>query len=240
MAKIDLLSLSWRRRKSTKPSNGEAIPLSFYEMWDRVSQFAAEIRGSPFMSEMMERRAKFGKGGTMAALDCATLYALTRFQRPKIVIETGGFIGFSAAFILKALADEKLTTARLYSIEADEHCEHWALVPDDLRSQLVPLRSKVEELVRGDQLPAKIDMFFHDSSHRYRHMQWEFREFWRRLGDRGLLASHDVNMTGAFAEFVADTYAHDKRTELLDYDRTRHHEWGRWGYIGFMIKKGVG
>lgn len=236
MAKFDLLPRSWRGR-THKTNVGEALPMPFYGMWDRVRQLALEISSSDFMAEMMQRRAAFGKAGLMAALDCATLYALTRFQRPTIVVESGGFVGLSAAFILKALTDEQLGDARLYSIEMSDECEHGALIPDELRAQFVPRPGRVEDLVRGDQLPAKIDMFLHDSSHRYRHMAWEFREFWQRLGDGGMLVSHDVNMTGAFAEFVASTYAHDKKNGLLDYARTTHHEWGRWGYIGFIIKR---
>ena len=189
------------------------------------------------MAEMMQRRAAFGTQGLMAALDCATLYALTRAQRPAVVVESGGFVGLSTAFILKALADEELASARLYSIESSDNCEQGVLVPDELRAQFVPLHGKVEDLVRGDQLPSKIDMFLHDSSHRYRHMRWEFRQFWQRLGEGGLLVSHDVHMTAAFAEFVAATYAHDKKSGLLDVQRTSHYEWGRWGYIGFVIKK---
>jgi predicted O-methyltransferase YrrM len=42
----------------------------------------------------------------MGALDCATLYGLTRWRRPKVIVESGGYLGMSAAFILKALADE--------------------------------------------------------------------------------------------------------------------------------------
>ncbi|MFN2541812.1 MAG: class I SAM-dependent methyltransferase [Chthoniobacterales bacterium] len=236
MAKMDLLPRSWRRRKS-KANLSEPLPMPFYGVWDRISQFAAEIRSSPFTAEMMRRRTEFGKMGLMAALDCATLYALTRVQRPMIVVESGGFVGLSAAFILKALTDEQLGAARLYSIEMSDECEHGALIPAELRAQFVPVHGKVEELVRNNQLPAKIDLFLHDSSHRYHHMKWEFRQFWDRLGEGGMLVSHDVNMTGAFAEFVASTYAHDKKSGLLDYARTAHHEWGRWGYLGFIIKK---
>ena len=79
-------------------------------------------------------------------------------------------------------------------------------------------------------------MFLHDSSHRYRHMRWEFRQFWKRLRDRGLLVSHDVHVNAAFAEFVAKTQAPDIEGNL-DAPRTSHHEWGRWGYLGFIIKK---
>ena len=197
----------------------------------------AEIQTGDFMREMIQRRDAYGSQGLMGALDCATLYALTRWQRPAAVVESGGFVGMSSAFILKALMDEGLTTAKLYSIELSEDCDQGVLIPDELRLQFVPLRGKVEDFVQDDHLPSSIDMFLHDSSHSYRHMLWEFREFWPRLRDGGLLVSHDVNLNAAFPEFVAQTYAHDKKTGRLDAQRTSHYEWGRWGYIGFAIKK---
>jgi len=211
--------------------------MPLYDIWDGVARFAAEARASDFMAEMMRRRAVHGSDGLMAALDCATLYALTRWHRPNVVVESGGFVGLSAAFMLKALADEKVSEAEVYSIESDENCEHWTLVPDNLRPQLVPLRARVEEVIESDKLPSKIDMFLHDSGHSYPHMLWEFRAFWPRLREGGLLVSHDVHMNAAFAKFVAETCAHNKRTGLLDRARTGHQEWGRWGYIGFIIKK---
>ena len=191
------------------------------------------------MAGMTRRRDAYGSQGLMGSLDCATLYALTRWQRPAVVVESGGFIGMSSAFILKALVDEGLATAKLHSIEWSEECEQGALIPDELRPQFVPLRGKIEDFVERDQLPSFIDMFLHDSSHSYRHMLWEFRAFWPRLRDGALLVSHDVHMNAAFPEFVAKTYAHDKKTGRLDALRTSHYEWGRWGYIGFAIKKQI-
>jgi predicted O-methyltransferase YrrM len=208
-------------------------------MWDSVARFAIEIRASDFMAEMIRRRDACGSQGLMGALDCATLYALTRWRRPAVVVESGGFLGMSSAFLLKALVDEGLTTAKLYSMEWSEDCDQGALIPHELRSQFVPLRGKVEDFMRSDELPSFIDMFLHDSSHSYRHMLWEFRQFWRRLRDSGLLVSHDVHMNAAFPEFVAKTYAHDRKTGRRDAERTSHYEWGRWGYIGFAIKKQI-
>jgi len=225
----------WRRAKKANKNEGGSTP--FYSIWDAVARFAAEIRTSDFMAEMIRRRDACGSQGLMGALDCATLYALTRWRRPSVVVESGGFVGMSSAFLLKALVDEGLTTAKLYSMEWSEDCDQGALIPHELRSQFVPLRGKVEDFVRSDELPSSIDMFLHDSSHSYRHMLWEFRQFWPRLRDGGLLVSHDVNMNAAFPEFVAKTYAHDKKTGRLDAHRTSHYEWGRWGYIGFVIKK---
>ena len=214
-------------------------PASFYSMWDTVARFAMEIRQSDFMAEMIRRRDTYDAEGVMGALDCATLYALTRWLRPAVVVESGGFLGMSSAFMLKALLDEKVRTAKLYSIELSEDCQQGALIPEELRSseQFVPMRGRIEEFLKLDQLPASIDMFLHDSSHSYRHMLWEFRQFWPRLRDGGLLVSHDVQMNAAFSEFIASTYVHDRKTGRRDAKRTSHYEWGRWGYLGFAIKK---
>jgi predicted O-methyltransferase YrrM len=213
---------------------------SYYSVWDTVARFAAEIRSSDFMSEMIGRRDTLGSEGVMGAIDCATLYGLTRWVRPMAVVESGGYVGMSSAFILKALSDEKLAAAKLYSIELSQDCDQGALIPDELRSGsggFLPMRGKVEDFLKRDELPSSIDMFLHDSSHSLRHMLWEFRQFWPRLRDGGLLVSHDVQMNAAFPEFVTKTYAHDRKTGRRDAQRTSHHEWGRWGYIGFAIKK---
>jgi predicted O-methyltransferase YrrM len=232
-------AFQWPRRPQVNKQD-QRPAASFYAMWDAVMRFAGEIRAGDFMKEMIHRRDAYGSDGVMGALDCATLYALTRWQRPSVVIESGGFIGMSSAFILKAFTDEKLATSKLYSIELSEECEQGALIPDELRSTsggFVPMRGKVEDFLKRNQLPRSIDMFLHDSSHSYRHMLWEFRQFWPSLRDGGLLVSHDVQMNAAFPEFVVNTYAHDKKTGRRDAQRTSHYEWGRWGYIGFAIKK---
>ncbi|HET6888462.1 MAG TPA: class I SAM-dependent methyltransferase [Candidatus Udaeobacter sp.] len=240
MKTMSAISRSWWRRPNDMNQSDLSPAPSYYGMWDAVARFAAEIRASDFMTEMIKRRNAFGSEGVMGAIDCATLYGLTRWVRPTVIVESGGYIGMSSAFILKALADEKLAAAKLYSIELSQECEQGALIPDELRSAsagFVPMRGKVEDFLKGDRLPSLIDVFLHDSSHSYRHMLWEFRQFWPRLRDGGLLVSHDVQMNAAFPEFVTKTYAHDKKTGRRDAQRTSHHEWGRWGYIGFAVKK---
>ena len=240
MKRMPAISRSWWRRAKGKNQGEPSFPASYYGMWDAVARFVAEIRTSDFMSEMIRRRDAHGSEGVMGAIDCATLYGLTRWLRPTVVVESGGYIGMSSAFILKALADEKLTAAKLYSIELSEECEQGALIPDELRSAsggFAPMRGRVEDFLKRSELPSSIDMFLHDSSHSYKHMLWEFRQFWPRLRDGGLLVSHDVQMNAAFPEFITKTYAHDKNTGRRDARRTSHYEWGRWGYIGFAVKK---
>jgi predicted O-methyltransferase YrrM len=219
-----------------KATPSEPLAQPTYNMWGHVADFAAEIRKSTFMAEMSQHSEGPEGPGLMGALDCATLYGLTRWQRPTVVVETGGYLGMSSAFILKALADEGLTQAKVYSLEMNPDCDQGAMIPTELRSQFVPLKGRVEDFLKRDELPSPIDMFLHDSSHRYRHMLWEFRQFWARLRDGGLLVSHDVHFNAAFAEFVAKTHARDKNG-VMDEERTTHYDWGRWGYIGFVIKK---
>jgi predicted O-methyltransferase YrrM len=234
-----MCALHWpRQRRIDKPNQIQET--RFYAMWDAVARFAAEIRASDFMAEMLRRRDACGSGGAMGAIDCATLYGLARWLRPTVIVESGGYIGMSSAFILKAIADEKITSAKLLSIELNPECDQGALIPDELRASsdaFVPMRGKVEDFLKRDELPLVIDMFLHDSSHSYRHMLWEFRQFWPRLRDGGLLVSHDVQMNAAFPDFLSTTYAHEKKTGRRDAQRTSHYEWGRWGYIGFAVKK---
>jgi predicted O-methyltransferase YrrM len=224
------------RGDGEKADRSDPLAMPAYSLWGCVSHFAAEIQKSDFMTEMSRQFDGPDGHGLMGALDCATLYGLTRWQRPTVIVESGGYLGMSSAFILKALADEGLTNAKLYSLELSQDCDHGALIPSHLRSQFVPLKGRVEDFIKRDELPSPIDMFLHDSSHHYRHMLWEFRQFWGRLRDGGLLVSHDVHFNAAFAEFVAKTHGRD-RNGLLGARRAAHYVWGRWGYIGFVIKK---
>src|SRR5438128_9664603 len=134
----------WRRRANKQDQIWPLSP-SFYGMWDAVARFAEEIRASDFMAEMIRRRDAYGSEGIMGALDCAMLYGLTRWLRPAVIVESGGYIGMSSAFILKAFADEKLATAKLYSIELSENCEQGALIPEQLRSsgEFMPMRGRI-------------------------------------------------------------------------------------------------
>ena len=216
----------------------EAEQSQIPELWERVSYFSAEIQRSEFMAVMSREMRGAAGQGLMGAMDCATLYGLTRWCRPTVVVESGGYRGMSSSFILKALVDEGLTEAKLFSLEWDKKCDHGALIPNELRSHFVPLAGRVEDFIKRDELPTSIDMFLHDSSHRYRHMLWEFRQFWKRLPDRGLLVSHDVHFNPAFAKFVMRTQTRD-RDGRQDFRRTTNYEWGRWGYLGFVVKKAI-
>ena len=103
--------------------------MPFYGVWEAVARFSAEIQKSEFMKDMTRRRDAYGSHGLMGEIDCAVLYGLARWHRPSVVVESGGYLGMSSAFILKALADERLTSAKVYSIEWNKDCPHGVLIP---------------------------------------------------------------------------------------------------------------
>src|SRR5438034_10936597 len=96
-----------QRRQLKQTAQTSSPPASFYGMWDAVARFAKEIRASEFMAEMIRRRDAYGSEGVMGALDCAMLYGLTRWLRPMVLVESGGFIGMSSVCFLKGLGDQK-------------------------------------------------------------------------------------------------------------------------------------
>ena len=204
--------------------------------WNELWRQQAAMQQDAFSTEMVKRRHASGSKSPMGLLDCTLLYALTRWRRPTVVVETGGFLGMSSAFILKALADEHLSNSRLHSIEWMEDCPHGSLIPDDLRAGFVPMRGKVEDFMAKGALPPRVDMFLHDSSHRRNHMLMEYEYFWDRMEDGDLLVSHDIHLSSAFTEFVTKTYVHDKIGQT-DPEATTHQYWGRWGNLGFVVKK---
>src|SRR2546430_7809405 len=92
-----------QRHRLKQTAQTSSASTSFYSMWDAVARFAKEIRASEFMSDMICRRDTYGSEGVMGALDCATLYGLTRWLRPMVLVESGGVIGMVSAFLLKTL-----------------------------------------------------------------------------------------------------------------------------------------
>ncbi len=202
--------------------------------WGKLLRTMQEVRDSAFMEEMMGRRKASGSASPMGRTDAALLYALTRWGRPGVAVETGGFLGMASSFILKAIHDEAVKDAVLWSIESMEGIEQGCLIPREIKGPFRPLHGKVEDFMKRG-LPDMIDLFLHDSSHRYKHMLREFDFFFRRLRPGGLLISHDVNMNAAFTDFVTKTYRHDKIGQT-DPARTTHAVWGRLGNLGFVVK----
>jgi hypothetical protein len=153
-----------------------------------------------------------------------TLYAIVRACRPEIMIETGGTPGKSTAFILRAMARNKV--GHLYTIDlpptpvnetklAQRGHYHEArpsgsssnwIVPDSLRQRHTLLLGKSSEhLPSLLEKVGAVDIFLHDSDHSYKNMAWEFETAMPRIKPDGLLLSDDVLANTSFFDYCRKT-----------------------------------
>ena len=172
------------------------------------------------------------KGGAM--MQAPLLYVLTRVAKPSVVVETGVASGYSARFVLEAMA--RNGTGTLHSIgipqlaidaqkaggseaiqELASHRIGW-LVPDPLRSRWTIHEGMSQAVLPPllDGLSGPIDAFVHDSFHDYPTMTFEYGAAWPHLAPGGLLLSHDIHNNSAWREFVGKHGV--ERDEELDHD----------------------
>lgn len=126
------------------------------------------------------------------------LYLLVRMSRPKNVVETGVARGQSSSVILGAL-------------EANGHGRLVSLDPDPSSGVLVPswLRERWEKpsfsgrsartvfkMVMNESAP--LDIFLHDSNHRYGWMKFELALARKSLSSQGMLIADDIQQNLAF------------------------------------------
>jgi predicted O-methyltransferase YrrM len=165
--------------------------------------------------DLLRERLALGGAGRGRAL---FWYVAVRLLRPNAVVETGCFSGWDSAVILAALAQNG--HGHLYSIDLPPRAgqrdprlpggglpaglgpgflvppalrSRWTLILGDARDELPPLLRRL----------GRIDLFFHDSDHRYAHMMWEYSTVWPRLAGGGLLVSDDISLHTALWDFAA-------------------------------------
>ncbi|TWE07407.1 class I SAM-dependent methyltransferase [Rudaeicoccus suwonensis] len=128
-------------------------------------------------------------------------YALTRTLKPEIIVETGVGNGASTFFFLRALAKNNRGTLHSFDISDDvgvylsgENQRSWVLHVLDARSPLEDLKREIKTL-------PPIDVFIHDSHHRYKYMTAELKIAETHLSSRGVILCDDAESTFAFEEF---------------------------------------
>ncbi len=140
-------------------------------------------------------------GSPMCFEDRCTVYLVTRAIRPAVAVETGVAHGVSSAYILAAM--EAAACGHLHSVELRDDPGIGQVIPGDLCTRWSLHTGNSQEI-----LPAllarhgPIDMFLHDSMHRYRFMKREYEQAWPCITPGGVLCSHDVLATNAFDRFV--------------------------------------
>jgi len=172
-----------------------------------------------------------------------TIWCLTRFLRPKIIVETGVAHGVTSRFILAAL--ERNGQGHLYSIDlpplerawrkqvaiavGDRYADRWTYIKGSSRRRLPGLISEL----------GVIDLFIHDSLHSERNVRFEMENAWRALRPGGALVVDDVDANWGFRSFTQDNIA-DKilicEAEPLRPDTRRFNQKGLFGII---LKQGA-
>jgi hypothetical protein len=184
----------------------------------RLEPYDAEVL---FISASLTRElAHEPKAG--ALMQAPLLYLMARIAHPRIVVETGVSSGYSARFLLEAL--ERNGEGILHSIGLPRLAMDPAqtqrfsaggpianrpigwLVPERLRHRWTIHVGRSEELLTPllVGLPGPVDLFLHDSLHQHATMAFEYRTAWANLSPGGLLVSHDIHTSAAWAEFLRD------------------------------------
>lgn len=202
----------------------------------RILKMLMAFHKSAFLNELVLKGKEAGAKSAMGRMDCSLLYSLIRWAKPKIVVETGTYMGMSTAVILQAMRDAGVEQGKVHSVDRHNGPEIGSLIPAELREGYVPITGDLRELMDGKHFPASIDVFLHDSIHRYKHQMKEFDYFWPRLRSGGVLISHDVNKNASFVDFISKSYVHDKGGMSVD-SATSHTFWSRQGNLAFVVKK---
>lgn len=154
--------------------------------------------------------------GTMfSPLRGPIVYSCVRALKPTIMVETGVASGSSTAYILHAM--ELNRKGSLYSIELPnsdpgaklpENKQTGWLVPSELRHRwkLVLGRSQEKLPLLLNDL-SDIDIFLHDSEHKYEAMMFEYENAWSHLSNRGVILSDDIHWNSAFYDFARKNHA---------------------------------
>lgn len=137
--------------------------------------------------------------------DGKTMYVVCRAVEPSTVIETGVRFGSFDAHILAAL--ERNGRGQLHSLDLPGGppgpFEYGHLIPDRCRDRWTlhegDARDRLDDLLES---VAPVDVFLHDSDHRLPHMRFEYETALDHLSSEGILASHDVRLSGLFDSVV--------------------------------------
>ena len=177
------------------------------------------IRGFPEMNDPLKGSAWFG-------LERIGVELVRRF-RPKVVVELGTHMGFSALAMglqLKANGDN----ARLYAVDTWEGEEHAGRYDEsvyrtflkrrselELEATVVPLRMRFDEAC--PQIPTPIDLLHIDGLHTWEAVATDFATFGPLVRPGGLVLFHDVCSSWVDVRRFWDTLRPHYRTHTISH-----------------------
>lgn len=130
-------------------------------------------------------------------------YAVVRATKPRLAIETGVHAGLGSAVILRALARNADEGAEGVLLSFDIRSDVASPVPHWLRSRY-ELRISDALTTLGESVGGRrVDLFIHDSDHRYEHETGEFEAVLRLASPGAILMSDNAHAGTAFRDFCA-------------------------------------
>jgi len=139
-------------------------------------------------------------------IECESMllcYTLVRTLQPETIVETGVGNGASTFFFLRALSANG--SGVLHSFDISDNVGGY-LTNADRRTwdlQVLSRRAPLRDLARRLSRLSPVDLFIHDSHHRYRHMCREFELAAAVVRQHGVVLCDDAESTFAFDEFCS-------------------------------------
>lgn len=128
-------------------------------------------------------------------------YAAVRLTKPKIAVETGVHDGLGSAVLLRALARNSTEDHDGTLVAFDIRDDVAWLVPPWLRSRY-ELRMAIPRTNLGQAMAGRpVDLFIHDSDHRYEHETAEFAAILPLAAPGAVLMSDNSHGSSAFKDF---------------------------------------
>lgn len=130
-------------------------------------------------------------------------YVMARLLRPQVIVETGVHDGLGSTVFLQALHRNRLDghPGQLYGIDINPQAG-W-LIPDHLRDQFTLVVEDSATALATIGYDSPVDLFIHDSDHRYAHEMNEFDLIAPSLSPQAVVLSDNSHATTTLSDFSA-------------------------------------
>jgi predicted O-methyltransferase YrrM len=142
---------------------------------------------------------------------------LIRCIKPKVVVETGVYLGLSTSYIAAALRDSHVEGAKVYSIDPMDTPHYWDGSDLEGYIEFLPYTSQA---AAPKLAHLAIDVLVIDSMHTYDQSSWELMTFEPQIRSGGFIIMHDTlffDGVGRSAQHLYD----NPRFEVITFDTPR-------------------
>lgn len=124
------------------------------------------------------------------AREAAAFSRVIKERNPKVVLELGTAIGYSALFIASVVPQAEIYTVEVNQSMAEKAQEFFAMAEPEIRDRVHLLEGDAGEMLAGWSQETKIDVAFLDAA------KGQYPDYWRRLqpllSDRAVVLADDV------------------------------------------------